>query len=195
MDVIVDPAIQEWIDYRCQLTTDALREMALYAKSMNPEVAIEINPHDITGGNRAWEAGLDHSRLLKWTESFWTEEENDPGLLPDGQLITKIRSYKLARAYDNILLAYISEDPVAMGEALAFNQTLGYVGAGAGDLEPEMLRYIAFYRKHRDLYRGAKDVASVAVLRSYPSITYHNGRGSLVGSHRNSAITARTIVP
>ena len=30
-------------------------QMAEYAKSLNPEVAIEINPHGITGGNRAWD--------------------------------------------------------------------------------------------------------------------------------------------
>jgi hypothetical protein len=73
MQVIYDPAIQEWIDYRCQLMSDALHQMAAFAKSLNPEVVIEINPHGITGGNRAWEAGIDHSRLLKWTQAFWTE--------------------------------------------------------------------------------------------------------------------------
>ena len=39
--------------------------MALYAKSINPEVVIEVNPHGITGGNRAWEAAIDHARVLK----------------------------------------------------------------------------------------------------------------------------------
>jgi hypothetical protein len=171
MQVIYDPAIQEWIDYRCQIMADALKQMALYAKSLNPEVAIEINPHGITGGNRAWEAGIDHSRLLKSTQAFWTEQSIDPGLTADGRLISHIRSYKLGRAYQNILLTYISGNPVAMAEALAFNQTVGY--AGNAPLHLEMLRYIDFYRKHRDLYTGSQDVADVAVLRSYPSITYN----------------------
>jgi hypothetical protein len=177
MQIIFDPAIQEWIDYRCQLMADALRHMALYAKSLNPQVAIEINPHGITGGNRAWENGIDHARLLKWTEVFWTEEENPPGYLSDGRLISKIRSFKLARAFHNILLTYISNDPVAMAESLAFNQTLGYVGEDP--LAPDMRKYLAFYRKHRDLFVGARDLASVAVLRSYPSLTYHNARAQL----------------
>jgi hypothetical protein len=177
MEIIFDPAIQEWVDFRCQLMADALRELALYAKALNPEVAIEINPHGITGANRAWEAAIDHARLLKWTEVFWTEEENLPGVTSDGRLVSKIRSYKLARAFDNILLTYIAGDPVAMAECLAFNQTLGF--AGQDPLTPDMQKYVAFYRQNRDLFIGTKDVASVAVLRSYPSITYHNARAQL----------------
>jgi hypothetical protein len=177
MEIIFDPAIQEWVDFRCQLMADALRELALYAKSLNPEVAIEINPHGITGANRAWESAIDHARLLKWTEVFWTEEENLPRVAPDGRLISKIRSYKLARAFDNILLTYIAGDPVAMAECLAFNQTLGYVGEDP--LNPDMRRYVDFYRNHRELYVGSRDVANLAVLRSYPSITYNNARAQL----------------
>jgi hypothetical protein len=177
MEIIFDPAIQEWIDYRCQVMADALRQMSLYAKSLNPEVAIEINPHGITGGNRAWENAIDHARVLKWTEAFWTEEENLPALLPDGRLVSKIRSYKLARAFKNILLTYIADSPIAMAECLSFNQTLGYVGEDP--LTPDMRRYVDFYRKHRELFVGSLDVATVAVLRSYPSITYHNARAQL----------------
>jgi hypothetical protein len=172
LEIIFDPAIQEWIDYRCQLMADALRQMALYAKSLNPEVVIEINPHGITGGNRAWASGIDHARILKWTEVFWTEEENEPRLSGDGRLISKIRSFKLARAFHNILLTPFSENPVAIAESLAFNQTIGY--AGEDPIHPALLKYIAFYRTNRDLFTATEDVASVAVLRSYPSITYHN---------------------
>ncbi len=177
MEIIFDPAIQEWIDYRCQSMADALREMATYARSLNPEVAIEVNPHGITGGNRAWERGLDHARLLKWTDAFWTEEEDPPALLPDGRLLSRIRSFKLASAFQNILLTYISDHPLSMAESLAFNQTIGY--AGNDPLTPEILEYIAFYRKNRELFLRTEDVATVAVLRSYPSIAYHNARAQL----------------
>lgn len=177
MKIIYDPAIQEWIDYRCQLMADALRQMALYAKSLNPEVVIEVNPHGITGANRAWEAAIDHARLLKWTEVFWTEEDNPPGYLPDSRLVSKIRSFKLARTFNNVLLTYISDNPVAMAECLAFNQTIGY--AGEDPIPPAMLKYLDFYRTNRDLFLGTRDVSTVAVLRSYPSITYHNARAQL----------------
>jgi hypothetical protein len=175
--VIFDPVIQEWIDFRCQVMSDALRQVAAYAKSLNPEVAIEINPHGITGGNRAWEAGIDHARLLPWTEAFWTEEGNQPGMTPDGRLVSKIRSYKLARAFRNILFTYVAGDPLALAECLAFNQTLGFVGRDP--LDAETLKYLAFYRKNRELFRGTRDTGGVALLRSYASITYNQARAQL----------------
>lgn len=177
MEIIYDPAFQEWVDFRCQTMADALQQVSGYAKSLNPEVAIEINPGGINGENRPWTSAIDHARLLKFTESFWSEERDMPAYLPDGRLISKIRSYKLARIYDNVMLTYAADDPVGMGEALAFNQTLGFVGSNP--LSPETLRYIDFYRKNRDLYLNSKDVAPVAVFRSYASLTYHNARAQL----------------
>jgi hypothetical protein len=176
MAIIFDPAIQEWIDFRCQVMADALRQVAEYARSLNPEVAIEINPHGITGGNRAWENAIDHSRLLKLTDAFVTEEENKPGFFEDGRLVSKIRSYKLARAYHNILEP-IPEAGLDLAESLTFNQTVSWVNNYP--LESYALPYIDFYRKYRDLYNGTEEVASVAVFRSYPSITYHNARAQL----------------
>lgn len=187
MEIIFDPALQEWVDFRCQVMADALHQMAAYAKSLNPEVVIEVNPHGITGENRAWQAGLDHARFLKFTQVFWTEEENDPGFLEDERLITKIRSYKLARAFDNILLTYISKDPVAMAECLAFNQTPGFVGQDP--LPDEMLRYLSFYRRNREFFQRTREVGAVAVLRSYPSITYHNAETQL-----SAILTEQTLI-
>jgi hypothetical protein len=177
MNIIFDPVFQEWIDYRCQMMADALGQMTAYIRSLNSQVAIEINPGGITGANRAWDNGIDHSRLLKFTQVFWSEEENLPDYLPDGRLISTIRSYKLARAYRNILLAYTATSEAAIGECLAFNQTIGF--AGNDPLSPEMLKYVGFYRRNRDLYLGTEDLASVAILRSYPSIAYHNARAQL----------------
>ncbi len=177
MAVIFDPAIQEWIDFRCQVMADALRQLAEYARSLNPQVAIEINPHGITGGNRTWESAIDHARLLTSTDVFWTEEDNPCVYLADGRLLSKIRSYKLARAFHNILLTYIADNPVAMAECLAFNQTVGF--AGNAPLPPAMLQHVAFYRKNRELYVGTDDVAPVGVLRSYASLTYHHARAQL----------------
>ena len=177
MQIIYDPAFQEWIDFRCQTMADALQQVSGYAKSLNPEVAIEINPGGINGENRPWTSAIDHARLLKFTESFWSEERDMPAYLPDGRLISKIRSYKLARTYNNVMLTYAADDPVGMAEVLAFNQTLGFVGSNP--LSPETLRYIEFYRKNRELYLGSEDVAPVAVFRSYASLTYNNARAQL----------------
>ena len=177
MDIIFDPGIQEWIDYRCQSMTDALAQMATLIKSLNPEVVVEVNPHGITGGNRAWQAGLDHARFLKYTEVFWTEERNLPAVHPDGRIISTIRSYKLARAFNNILFTYTMTDEAAIAECLAFNQTIG--SAGGDPIRPDMRRYINFYRTNRELYTGAVDAGNVALLRSYASIAYHHSKAQL----------------
>ena len=42
-----------------------------------------------------------------------------------------------------------------------------------------MLKYVDFYRKNRAIYVGTRDVASVAVLRSYASMTYNHARVGL----------------
>lgn len=177
LDIISDPVFQEWICYRCQTMTDALSQMAALATSLNPEVVIEINFGGVVGQNSPWTRGTNHSQLLKYTQAFWDESDRRSEYLPGGGLITAIRTYKMARASQNVALAYISGSEVRMGESLAFNQTIGF--AGENPLSPEMVKYISFYRKNRDLYIGTKDVATVAVLRSYPSITYHNSRAGL----------------
>src|SRR6202000_1301840 len=100
---------------------DALQQLSEYIQSLNPNVAVEINPGGISGENRPWVSAVDHARLLKYTEAFWSEEDNPPAYHSDGRLVSRIRTYKLARAYSNRLLTYTADNPVALAEALAFN--------------------------------------------------------------------------
>ena len=172
MQIIYDPALQEWIDFRCQVMSDALKQMYDLVQSLNVDVALEINPGGITGRNSMWTGGADHQRLLKYTRSFWSEEGNEPELHPDGRLVTRVRSYKLARAYSNVLITYVENDPLALGESLAFNQTIGYLGSAP--LSTVTREYLDFYLKNRDSYEGAEDAGNVAVYRSYASLAYNN---------------------
>jgi hypothetical protein len=177
LKIIADPVFQEWIDYRCQTMADALSQMAELIHSLNPEVVIEINYGGIVGYNSAWIRGTDHARLLPHTQVFWDESDRKPEFTADGRLITAIRTYKMARTYRNIVLTYISVSEAAIAECLAFNQTIGF--AGVNPLSADVVKYIDFYRKQRDLYIGAEDLAPVAVLRSYASITYNNASAGL----------------
>ena len=52
-----------------------------------------------------------------------------------------------------------------------------------------MLKYIAFYRKHRELFTGARDAGNVALLRSYPSIAYNHARAQL-----SAILTEQTLI-
>ncbi len=80
LNIIFDPAFQEWIDYRCQSMADALGQMAALSHSLNPEVVIEINFGGIVGHNNPWTRGNDHRRLLPYTQVFWDEEDTKPEL-------------------------------------------------------------------------------------------------------------------
>src|ERR1035437_2536304 len=103
LNIIFDPVFQEWIKYRCQSMADALGQMVTLIKSLNPEVVVEINFGGIVGHNNPWRRGNDHSRLLKYTQVFWDEQDSPPDYLADGRLITTIRSYKMARTYNTIV--------------------------------------------------------------------------------------------
>jgi hypothetical protein len=186
MEIIQDPAFQEWVDFRCQVLADALRRIVEYTKSLNPEVAIEVNPHGITGGNRPYTCGLDHPRFLIWTESFCTDDRIKAEYTPDGRLSSEIRNFKMAQAFKNIL-GTSHPDEVSMAEGLAFNQTCGGGAITSANLDAggtlaatpprtsaSLVKYVEFYRKNRDLYIGSEDVATVGVLRSYASITHHH---------------------
>jgi hypothetical protein len=172
LQIIYDPALQEWIDFRCQLMADALEQMFDLVRSLNVNVALEINPAGITGRNRSWESGIDHARLLRFTKTFWSEEGNLPGLQADGRLVSRIRSYKLAQAYSNVCFAYVENNPLALGESLAFNHTIGYVGSGP--LSDITRQHIEFYLKNRDCYEDSEDAGNVAIFRSYASLTYNH---------------------
>lgn len=172
MKVVSDPAFQEWIDFRCQLMSDALQQIYDLVHSLNPQVALEINCGGLTGENHPWARGTDHARLLKFTRSFWSEEGDDPILQKDGRLISRVRSYKLASAYSNVMMTYIQDNPLALGESLAFNQTLGYLGSDP--LSDVTTNYVSFYLKNRDCFEGAESAATVAILRPYASLTYNN---------------------
>jgi Beta-galactosidase trimerisation domain len=177
LKVISDPIFQEWIDYRCQTMADALGQMAKLIRSLNSKVVIEINYGGVVGYNSPWIRGTDVARLLPYTQVFWDESDGKPGFTADGRLLSAIRTYKMARTYRNVVLAYISVSETAIAECLAFNQTIGF--AGVNPLSADIVKYIGFYRKHRDLYVGAEDVAPVSVLRSYASITYNNASAGL----------------
>lgn len=177
LDIISDPVLQEWIDYRCQTMANALEQMVRLVESSNLDVAVEVNCGGLTGDNTPWTRGTDHARILKLTRAFWDESDQRQEYLPDGRLITAIRTYKAARAYRNIALLNTSDNEAAIAESLAFNQTIGF--SGVDPLSAEMEKYISFYRNWRDLYIGSRDVASVVVFRSYPSITYNYSKAGL----------------
>ncbi len=168
MEVISDPVIQEWIDFRCWTFTTRLAECARFARELNKEIAIEVNPHGLVGSNRAWEAGINHPDLMQYTNVIWTEDTNNPRW-ENGVAIGKFRHYKLGRTTHNFIMTgnHKAQD---FAENLALNRTIGYLGSnlpeGAGK------KYLDFWIRHKELYTQMVGGEKVAILRSYPSMAY-----------------------
>jgi len=83
-----------------------------YIRSIRGRYRSQLRRH--RGDNTPWTRGTDPFRLLKLTQCFWDEADQAPAYLPDGSLITAIRTFKNARAYENVALVNsVSETAIA----------------------------------------------------------------------------------
>ncbi|HNT87794.1 MAG TPA: hypothetical protein PKL84_07995, partial [Candidatus Hydrogenedentes bacterium] len=164
-----------WLDFHAQSLADSYVDLSRYARSLRKDILIECNPG---GPGRRVNALLDHGRLLQGGEAFWDESRRIG--MEGGRLSTRIQTYKVARAMDNMAFTYTTT-PLEMAESMAFNlDCLGCIcwfeygnvvkAPGVQEpLDPATTDFVRFFRERRDLFRHATVVADVAVLRSYPS--------------------------
>lgn len=162
-----DPITQEWIDFRCQKLADYYKEMSEYIRSLNPEVAVEINPHGITGDNRAWESSVDFQRLLSHTDVFVCEDGNPASVTDDSILISNIRSYKLGKTLNNIVFN-------GVGSAIAAAETMTYNPYSIHRPNQSLINFVNFYHKNFEHYGNTDNIADVAILRNFSSMAYSN---------------------
>ncbi len=169
-----------WLDFSCKSLTNSYHDMSRYARTLRKDILIECNP----GGPGNWiRPPVDHGNLLQGGEAFW-DEGRQPGYR-NGQLQTRIRTFKVARRMNNIAFVYTTTG-LEMAESMAFNRDcLGCICwfeydklvAKPGSNEPvskTLEPFIRFFNTRRDLLWEAKVVADVAVLRSFPSQVFAN---------------------
>lgn len=178
-----------WLDYTCKALADSYYEMGGYGRSLRGDVLVECNPGGVGGAIRP---PVDHSRLLQGGEAYW-DESLRPGF-HDGRLVTRIRTFKVARRMNNTAFNYTTS-PLEAAEAMAFNQDcLGCVcwfeyadvverPGFDTPMSPALQPYIRFFHARRDVLAGADVVADAAVLRSFPSQVF--------GDVENAQITQR----
>lgn len=164
-----------WLEFCCRSLAESYHNMSRYARTLRKDILIECNPGG--PGNRI-RSPVDHGRLLQGGEAFW-DEGRPPGYY-DGQLHTRITTYKVARRMNNIAFAYTTTG-LEMAESMAFNRDcLGCICwfeyakivAKPGSNEPfseALAPFIRFFHMHRELLRNAKVVADAAVLRNFAS--------------------------
>jgi len=180
LSVIEDPLYQDWTDFRCRQLENFYRIMTEHIHSLNPQVAVDNNPHSgLSGINTMWEQAVDYPGLLRYTDVVWTEEGNPAGVSDDRILVSKLRSFKQATALGNQVFTYTSESPLQMAEAMVFNrQCIGMVGGieAGSQLNEQQRSYIRFFRDHFNHFRNVEGAAEVAVLHSYSTMAFSNDR-------------------
>jgi hypothetical protein len=189
IEEINDPGIQEWIDFRCWTMTSRLAECARFVRTLNREIAIEVNPHGLVGSNRAWDAAINHSDLMQYTNVIWTEDDNNPRW-EKGVAIGKFRHFKLGRTTNNYILTYCGK-PQDFAENLALNRTIGFLGTEVPSGVAK--KYLDFWHKYAELYTNTTGAEKVAVLRSYPSMAYNNLKTQIAVNMAEQVLQQRQI--
>ncbi|MBI3852054.1 MAG: beta-galactosidase [Verrucomicrobia bacterium] len=182
-----NPLMQEWSLFRSASLAQRWGELDRYIHQLNPHAAIIGNPMMYQEGNVGFLFGVDLGQLAEHGDGLWTEEPNLPQWTADNRLISRIRSYKAARAMGQPLFVWQnltgnedyqkSPQVLRLAEALAFNDAnLGVVaGEDAGGNEPseELRRYIHFFWSHLADLRHTTPVTDVGVLRTFASTQFN----------------------
>lgn len=169
-NMIRDPLIQEFIEFRCETLANAHREIYAYIKSLEKVVGRDLtmldNPSFPRPYNEKLIGAVDMWRLKDSCHMHYMENPNRSRIDEQGTLHSNIRGYRYGRALGQVLFGYGSPDPrLDFAEALAFNDGNAGCGAGVRDMAD-------FFLEHRDLYQGVKRGANeVAVLRHDTSLT------------------------
>jgi hypothetical protein len=181
-----DPLYQDFIDFRCERLADTYRELAEFARSLNPDVVLECNPGGYIGELNMGVDGLsavDHTLLAPWGGVF--TDEGDPCRLENGIVISRFRSQMLGRHFDNMVWHY-TPDRVAIAESMANNLQCTGLSAFFGDGEvipwetkhdpkkhdPAVWASIRFFRREQQYYRDTEQVADIGVLNTYANTAY-----------------------
>ncbi len=191
-----------WIDFTCEFLAESYRRRCEFARSLRGDVLMECNPHGVLERIRA---PRDHFRLIRFGEAFWDEARGpDPCGIKNGELRTRIRSYKVGRLLDNMVFTK-SGTPLELAESMAFNlDCLGcvcffeygivrrrpYTPEG---VLPESMPMIRFYKERRDLFREGRVVADVAVLRSFPSQVFGDAATALLADRVEQALIENRV--
>ena len=210
-----DPVLQEWTRYRCEKLAEVHRRLSRHIRSLNPEVAVEVNTLMPITHNHYFRDGLDLALIGPENDCMWTEDSHHPELTREGVLISRIREFKIGRTLKNIIFSYHpGENPAdlkrCLGQALAFNaQTVGMVGgmpvsedrwgsAPGGPGLPDSnwptpyaikRQWIHFRKEHAEHYLGTETVGGVALLRARDSLSY-----SMTKPHHHTLLWEQVLI-
>ncbi|MCC6444382.1 MAG: hypothetical protein IT210_13135 [Armatimonadetes bacterium] len=178
------PLGRAWLDFSCESLSMAYHDMALFARTLRSDILMECNP---AGVAYRIMPPVYHGQLLQYGEAFW-DEQSDCGY-QEGDLRTRIRTYRIGQTMDNMVFFYVTS-PLRAAESLAFNTDCfgciawfewGKITSQPDSntpVSPEVLPYVRFFREQRPYYRASRRLPEVAILRSYTSQLYGSDRAA-----------------
>ena len=185
---IRQPDLQEWINFKSETLKKRIDQMYNYAKSLNPDVLIEINASMQTGQNAAFHMGIYQNDLASGCDAFWNEVDPDPDYR-DGLLLNKVRIFKSTTAMDKMMFTghrWNGKKETEDIYRLCMAESMVYQHGGINcismfdtfrikDFEPDAPHkvYASFSRENRELYWAAP-VPAVHLYESRPSLCYSN---------------------
>jgi hypothetical protein len=181
-EIIRNPAIQEWIDFKCQTVADTYGRLAEFSRSLKPDIAVECNPNGFWGENGIYLRSVDHARQLPHGSFFWDESPNKYGLLPNGALSTNIISMKMGQTFNNRVFTYIHDESkdeaeTRMAESLAFNNgclgMISFLDGSQLNASDTVVKYAKFLHAHHEWFCGTQSMAKLAVYRNYATYAHN----------------------
>ncbi len=187
-----NPLMQEWAEFRTWSLARDFTEFAQYIHGLDSNAAVIANPTMNLESSVGFMYGVDPQQLFPSVDGIWTEEPNLPEYTPDARLVSQIRSYKAARTMERPLFhwqdltgyaAYQAAPlEVRLAESMAYDDAnLGVLAGGdAGGNDPPAVvrRYIKFFQSNLPSLVHTREVADVAVLRSFPSTEFNPSRSN-----------------
>ncbi len=183
VDRIDNPLMQEWIEFRQWTVTEYIRELAAYARGLNPDICIDSNGQSIFGFNQALVHGIDPEAQAAHVDFVFDE---NPDVRPDDEpgaadpASSRMRGAMFFRRTGKpCVSAYRDEAELAFNLAFrghpGINARWGYSEPGRAPLQeapPGVADLLSQFRRHRELYVGARSVARVGVWRSRKSLAF-----------------------
>ncbi|MFH1378189.1 MAG: beta-galactosidase trimerization domain-containing protein [Planctomycetota bacterium] len=197
---IRDPLTQEWIRFRVAALADVLRDLRDHALSVKPDAVLLFNPSQPRGMfNTNAERATYMNAYGRAADMIWAENGNFPRV-ENGILIHQLESYKIADAVgyacmsttwlrgiegiglptDAAQIELSIAESAAFGALPGLNWALRPTNRGQNVvIDDPALRsaaqtMLAFISSNADVYADSRSAAQVAVLYSFPSITFNH---------------------
>jgi len=164
---VVDPMIQEFIEFRCEQLANAWAEIGRFIKTLDPKAGLMGNPSFPRKYSERMVSSIDFWRL-KDTEAFYYMENSVGRIgIREGALVSNIRGFKYGRqlGITFVPLGRALEPGLNFAECLAFNDGSGL----SHDADEPSWRF--FTEQREAFYRDVEVLPEIAVLRDDRSLT------------------------